>query len=121
MSLTSESTVQGAHLKLRVSGSFVSREEIYRCMDALRSEAEQRGCTTAIFDLTAAHGRTSDMDRFHLGERAAQVFRNGLRVAVVFPAAGITKFGENVAVNRGAKLAVVPDEQAAINWLEKNP
>lgn len=121
MSLTSESTVHGAHFKLRISGTFASREEIYRCMDTLRSEAELHGCKSAILDLTAAQGRTSDMDRFHLGERAAQVFRNGLRVAVVFPVSGITKFGENVAVNRGAKLAVVPDEQSAILWLDKNP
>ena len=118
MSLVSVSTMQGAYLKLQVSGSFDSREEIVRCMEALRGEAERCGCTRAIFDLTAAQGRTTNMDRFYFGERAAALFRNGLRVAVVFPAAGITKFGENVAVNRGAKLAVVPDETAAIAWLQ---
>ena len=121
MSLTAESVVQDQCLRLRVNGSYASRDEIFRIVDALKAEADRAGCKQAILNLTAAQGPTSDMDRYFLGERAALIFRSQLKVAVVFPAEGITKFGENVAVNRGAQLAVVPTEQDAIKWLAQNP
>jgi hypothetical protein len=119
MSLTSESDLLGQCLRLRVTGSYASRDEIFRVMETLKADADRAGCRQAILDLTAAQGCTSAMDRYFLGERAALIFRAQLKVAVVFPAEGITKFGENVAVNRGAQLAVVPTEQDAIKWLEQ--
>jgi len=119
MGLTTESQVQGTCVILRVAGPYRSRDEIFRAMEKLKADAEQHQCRQAILDLTAAQGRTSDMDRYYLGEHAAQVFR-ALKVAVVFPAEGITKFGENVAVNRGAKLAVVPTIEAALSWLQQS-
>ncbi|MDR3389798.1 MAG: hypothetical protein P4L92_22385 [Rudaea sp.] len=119
MSLMSESELHGQCLKFRVTGSYDSRDEIFRVMEKLKADADLAGSRQAILDLTDAHGPTSDMDRYFLGERAALIFRAHLRVAVVFPAEGITKFGENVAVNRGAQLAVVPTEQDAMAWLER--
>jgi len=119
MSLTTESRVQGTCVIVRVAGDYRSREEMFRVMEQLKASADEHGCTQAIMDLSAAQGRTSDMDRYYLGEHAAQVFR-GLKVAVVFPAEGITKFGENVAVNRGARLAVVPSLEEAQRWLQKS-
>jgi hypothetical protein len=119
MSLTLESELQGQWLLMRVKGSYASRDEIFRVMETLKAEADRAGCKQAILNLTAAQGPISDMDRYFLGERAALIFRAQLKVAVVFRAEGITKFGENVAVNRGAQLAVVPTEQDAIKWLEQ--
>lgn len=117
MSLISESELSGNCLRLRVKGSFRSRDEISRLMEQLKLEADRAGCKQAIFNLIAAEGRTSDMDRYFLGERAAVIFGARLKVAVVFPAEGITKFGENVAVNRGTQLAVVASEDEAMQWL----
>jgi hypothetical protein len=117
MTLTSESEVLGPCLRSRVKGSFGSRDEVIRAMEQLKADADRAGCTRAIFNLINAQGRTSDMDRYFLGERAAAIFGARLKVAVVFPAEGITKFGENVAVNRGTKLAVVPSEDEAMKWL----
>ena len=89
-------------------------------MEALKAEADRAGCKQAILNLTAAQGPTSTMDRYFLGERAALIFRAQLKVAVVFRAEGITKIGENVAVNRGAQLTVVPTEQDAVKWLAQS-
>ena len=117
MSLTSKSELQGQCLKFGVAGSYASRAEIFQVMDQLKAEADRTGCRRAILDLTAAQGTTSDMDRYFLGEHAALIFGAQLKVAVVFRAEGITKFGENVAVNRGAQLTVVPTERDALKWL----
>ncbi len=117
MSLTSKSELQGQCLKFVVAGRYASRAEVFQVMDDLKAEADRTSCRLAILNLTAAHGPTTDMDRYFLGEHAALVFGAQLKVAVVFPAEGITKFGENVAVNRGARLTVVPTERDALKWL----
>jgi hypothetical protein len=117
MSLSCESDVERGCLKLRVTGTFKSREETFRVMDRLKIEAAAHACKCALLDLTSAHGRTSDIDKFYLGEYAAKLFGSALKVAVLFPAEGITKFGENVAVNRGARLAVFATEKEAMDWL----
>jgi hypothetical protein len=117
MSLTCEVEVDVGCLKMRVHGTYTSREEIFRVMDQLKKEAAATHCRLAILNLIGAHGRTSDIDKFYLGEYAAHSFRGKVKVAVVFPAEGITKFGENVAVNRGAQLAVLGTEAEAMSWL----
>jgi hypothetical protein len=117
MSLDCDIEFDAGCLKLRVSGTFRSREETFRVMDRLKTEADAHGCKCALLNLVAAKGRTSDLDKFYLGEYAARVFGGKLKVAVVFPVAGITKFGENVAVNRGARLAVLATEEEAVAWL----
>ncbi|MEP6484306.1 MAG: hypothetical protein ABJB01_07645 [Rudaea sp.] len=89
-------------------------------MDTLKAEAGANDCRLALLNLIAAQGRTTDIDKFYLGEYAASVFRGILKVAVVFPAESITKFGENVAVNRGAKLAVLATEEEALTWLRQS-
>jgi hypothetical protein len=117
MSLTCEIEVEGGCLKMRVHGTYKSRDETFRVMDRLKKEADTHGCPCALLNLIKAQGFTSDIDKFYLGEYAAQTFRGKLKVAVVFPAEGITKFGENVAVNRGAQLAVLATEVEAMRWL----
>ena len=120
MSLSCESEVESGCLKLRVTGAFKAREETFRVMDRLKIEAAAHHCKCALLDLTAAKGRTSDIDKFYLGEYAAKLFGSALKVAVVFPAEGITKFGETVAVNRGARLAVLATEKEAMDWLRQS-
>ena len=119
MSLSCESEIDSGCLKLRVTGTFRSREETFRVMDRLKIEAAAHHCRCALLDLTAAQGRTSDIDKFYLGEYAAKLFGSALKVAVVFPAEGITKFGETVAVNRGARLAVLATQEEAMAWLRQ--
>ena len=117
MALSTGNVFEDGCIKCRVTGTYRSREETFRVMDALLLAAQQHGCKCAVLNLIEAQGHTSDIDKFYLGEYAARVFGGKLKVAVVFPAKGITKFGENVAVNRGAKLAVLPTEQDAMRWL----
>ncbi|HEX3897096.1 MAG TPA: hypothetical protein VHW73_12875 [Rudaea sp.] len=119
MSLTCEIEVDAdaGCLKMRVHGTYKTRDETFRMMDRLKKEADVNHCERALLNLVDANGYTSDIDKFYLGEYAAQSFRGKLKVAVVFPAEKITKFGENVAVNRGAQLAVLATEVEAMRWL----
>jgi hypothetical protein len=119
MGLTCDIEVDADCLKLRAHGTYASREETFRVMDRLKKEAEAHHCKLALLNLIGARGYTSDIDKFYLGEYAAHLFRGKLKVAVVFPAEGITKFGENVAVNRGAQLAVLATEGEAMTWLRQ--
>jgi hypothetical protein len=50
--------------------------------------------------------------------RVAAVLRHRIRLAVVARADYIDKFGENTAVNRGARMAVMSSEEHARAWLD---
>ena len=65
----------------------------------------------------AITGDMSEAERFQGGQRMAEVFGSRLRVALLMPAAQVTKLGELTAVNRGAKLLVTPSETEANAWL----
>jgi len=57
------------------------------------------------------------MDRFFLGESVAKILGPLIKLAVVWPGEHITKFGENVAANRGSHILVVGDVETAREWL----
>jgi hypothetical protein len=58
------------------------------------------------------------LDLFELGVHCAQVWKAAFRVAIISRAGGINKFFEDVAGNRGARVLVVANEDAAIQWLK---
>ncbi|MGD0279582.1 MAG: hypothetical protein ABSC11_09780, partial [Smithella sp.] len=58
-----------------------------------------------------------DMEKFFIGELGANIFGNKYKFAMLRKQEHINKFMENVAVNRGARLFIVSNEQEALNWL----
>ncbi len=59
----------------------------------------------------------TQMERFRMGEIAAAVDKHKNRIALFTKPEIINKFFENVAVNRGVSITVVPGEQEALDWL----
>jgi hypothetical protein len=96
----------------------VSAADVQGLIHRVRREAETAKCPNVLLDLTEAFAKKALLDRFSMGVQAADSWGDRIRVAVVFRPAEITKFFENVAVNRGAQVAVLPSKPAALKWLK---
>lgn len=57
------------------------------------------------------------MDRFFIGEEAAKVLGQKIKIAVVWPENDIDKMAETVAVNRGGRMLVTGNVAMAEKWL----
>jgi hypothetical protein len=95
----------------------VSATDVQGLVHRVRRESETAQCPNVLLDLTEAFAKKTLLDRFSMGVQAAEAWGSHIRVAVVFRTAEITKFFENVAVNRGAQVAVLPSKSAALKWL----
>lgn len=103
-------------LRVTCRGAFPSAT--YRQMIAgTLAEADAGGYTRVLIDGRGLSAPAGEMDRFHVGVAIAEAFGSRIRVAVLFPAPFINKFAENAAVNRGADMLVVADEDVALRWL----
>ena len=104
------------YMVIGVEGTF-EIGEMKRMIKNLVIESEKRGYERALLDISRIEGPIKQFDRFLIGQHAAENWRPGLRVAVVYRAEDINSFAEGVATSRGANLRVVPDVQSALHWL----
>jgi hypothetical protein len=117
MTLSIESRIEGRRVRFDVSGAW-NLTDIFALIDRVRQEADAAGLAAVLVDLSAVPGPIPQMERFFAGERVAAVLRHRIRLAVVARAEYIDKFGENTAVNRGARMAVMLSEEHARAWLD---
>ena len=104
------------YLNAQVSGK-LSLENCQELIDIVASESKKRGCGLFLVDMLKTGPPATEMDRFYLGKYAASKFRQGPKVAFVYPQELINKFFENTAVNRGAIMLVVGNREEALTWL----
>jgi hypothetical protein len=104
------------YMVIGVEGTF-EIGEMKRMIKNLLIESEKRGYDRALLDISGVEGPIKQFDRFLIGQHAAENWRPGLRVAVVYRAEDINRFAEGVATSRGANLRVVPDVQSGLHWL----
>jgi len=88
-----------------------------RIIDETKREATARDHRRILFDLTLWEKPDSEMTRYWSGEYLAHYLGFPFKIAAFTVPQVITKFGENVAVNRAANFRIFPDEEAAIQWL----
>ena len=79
---------------------------VKQAIEDLRDEANKRGFIRIFLDTRELLPPASEMTRFLTGEHAAKIWRPPFKVAAIARRERINKFTENVAVNRGATLAV---------------
>jgi hypothetical protein len=105
------------HLFIEAVGpySFANLRDLF---DRVRKETDQGGGQGVILDVTGVAGTIPFIHLHALGEYCALVWILGLRIAIVSPEGGVNKLFENVAWNRGVRLAVVPNQSAAIEWVD---
>ena len=83
------------------------------------TKAEEYKRTRILVDARAVSAPEQDFQRFLVGQLISKMFGPPYRLAIVYKAELINKFGENVAVNRGAQMVVVDTEEEALGWLAK--
>jgi hypothetical protein len=88
----------------------------------IRDTARQTAYSRILIDASTLSPPRVDFYRFLAGQDLAALFPLPCKVAVVCQAKWITKFAENVAVNRGARVLVCADRVEALGWLlEERP
>jgi hypothetical protein len=117
MTFSIESRVEGRRVHFDVSGPW-NLADIFALIARVREEADAAGLDVALVDLLDVPGPIPQMERFFAGKRVAEVLKHRIRLAVVARAEYINKFGENTAVNRGARMAVLSSQEHALAWLE---
>jgi len=95
-------------------GLMDSRDLIHR----VKEESKNSGYQNVLLDTTGLAGAIPHLDLFELGVHCAEVWKAAFRVAIISRAGGINKFFEDVAGNRGVRVLVVANADAAIQWLD---
>jgi hypothetical protein len=88
-------------------------------IEEIQSKAKSYGKVRVLLnlmDMTPPRPR-QEIVRFMTGKYMAEFWGHSLKVAGVWKQEFINKFAENVAVNRGVRLAVFADEKEALKWL----
>ena len=116
MSLEVQIHEVNTHLSIEAAGQY-SLANVRDLFDRVKKESENRALQRVILDVSGVAGAIPVLDMLVLGEHCARFWAQALRVAVISPVGGFTKFFENVARNRGVQIAVVPNQEAAREWL----
>jgi hypothetical protein len=104
------------HLSIKAVGQY-SLANLYDLFARVKGESEKRAGQGVILDVTEVAGNIPVLDMHMLGEHCSKVWRIPYRIALVSPMGGLNKFFENVARNRGVQIAVVPNQCAAMVWI----
>lgn len=86
-------------------------------LKSIREEADNRGFTRLLFDGRKLPQSPGEMTRFHTGESLAKYLPPPYSVAIWRNPEQIDRFLENVALNRGARVAVLACKDEAVRWL----
>jgi hypothetical protein len=116
MPLTVAHEIREGYFWIGVTGRWELRE-IFRVIDTVRGQTELAGHDRVFVDLRGVDGPIPALDRFFAGERVAAVLGPVIRLAVFARPALIDKFGENTAVNRGARILVTGKMSEALAFL----
>ena len=124
MSIQTEVDVRGGYLYLSCAGTF-SSDSLLQVFKKGFTIAEERELMAVLVDARGLGGPTpSTTERFALGVLLAETQRRQsayIHMIVVGdePFVSHDKFGETVAVNRGAVGKVFTDIDEAVTWIEQ--
>ena len=116
MKMTFDVEPDTALLKVNLEGDYPA-DNLAQVLSEVRESQIKHNSSKILIHALAVDAPQTEFQRYATGERLSATFGNHVKVAIVYPAELITKFTENVAVNRGAFLKIVPTEEEALNWL----
>jgi len=116
MSLEVKISEKKDYLEFIVKGTF-DLPSLKEAVDALKDAQEK--FNKILVDATGLSGELVELDRFGIGEYAADILFRGVKFAMIAEDKRINKFFENVATNRGLNVIVVDNKKAALDWLLK--
>ncbi len=114
MKYNAVSTVEPEYLRITVTGEY-AREDMPLFIGHVKSEADKAERDQVLIDCGRIMGEMTDVERFEGGQLIADIFGPELKAALVMPV--VTKFGELVAVNRGARFLATTSADEALDWL----
>jgi hypothetical protein len=88
-----------------------------KLLDQIVKECKKKNHKKVMVDLLNVKGSLSEIDRFKIGEKIAQLFPIPYRMLAIVKEERINRFGENTAVNRGANLHVASNKKDGLDWL----
>lgn len=121
MAWTVELDPAGPYITVRSSGH-LTVEEVRAAFDAGLQLAQEHDVWAVLSDSTAVESAPSPVDLYEIAERLAHLgvsarFRQAVLLRRHSPAAQITQFWENTTLNRGLRVRVFVDADAARSWL----
>ncbi len=90
---------------------------VFEFMEKTKELAVKNNKKKILVDSTSFDSPENEMIRFHTGEKMAELFRYHYKIASIAKAETITRFTEDVAVNRNVKFKVFTSQNDAIKWL----
>ena len=110
------------NLILVVSDGKPSLGEMRQTLAAIADLRRTHGIERVLVDSRARSDQPPVSDLFQGGEMLARELGPNVRIAVLVASLqGDHVFFENVAVNRGARVAFFEDEHVALRWIAKQP
>ncbi|NOZ60195.1 MAG: STAS/SEC14 domain-containing protein [Calditrichaeota bacterium] len=106
------------YLSVKVSGQWTT-ENAKKLFELMRDEADKHGLTLLFLDARGLSQPDTEMTRFFSGEYFAKVLPFPFKTAIVTNPEIYNKFGETVALNRCAQIAVFFKKEEARKWLIK--
>lgn len=107
------------YLLVRVTGNY-NKTKFLAMIDEISARCQKENSTRVLIDaLAVQNANISTTDRYFLGERIAQRFRNNFKITIAWPPEHIDRFAEIVASNRGVDIYVSGDLKLAEDWLIK--
>ena len=108
---------KGDYLFVEVSEPYslkLAISTIHEIADRCRAENLYK----VLIDMSKVEGHLSIFDRYLAGIEIVRLWGSRIKAVVLAKPSMINRVTENTAVNRGAKLQVVPDMESALQWLE---
>ena len=101
----------------KAAGTY-SLDAMLRMFERVAAEAHARGMRRVLLDVIQVNGDVSDLDRYDMGRRAAEVFAHVERIGVIRnPQLRYTGFAFDVAQNRGLDARAFVERTDAERWL----
>jgi hypothetical protein len=121
MSIEFETENKDDHLLVRMKGTF-RLDEFLDLLEKAYQIAEHENRNKIFADLMALDGTMTVSERFTMGECFADLSLKHMSIIAIAvvghePLMHPQKFGETVALNRGARGKVFTDYDEAVNWL----
>jgi hypothetical protein len=114
--------IRSDYIYISTTGNYLKTPQAIEIIKEIFELSLKHEVTKFILDISQMKRIPPVQERYELGEIAAKVWGHTLRVAIISKPSDISGFFENVAVNRGASVKVLPSLKEAEEWLsETNP
>lgn len=105
----------GEYLKAKIAGKWVY-EELAPGFEYIKAEADRCDVKKLLLDAVELSYPTNDMIRFYTGAEIANIFKHQYKISA-FTALKVNHYTETVALNRGIRFRIFPNEEEAVDWL----